>query len=320
MRDVHNLRGIDLNLLVVLEALLRERHVSRAAATLNMSQPAVSHALSRLRAQFDDPLLVRDAHGMALTGRGAALREPVARALEAVRAVVDTQRFDHKTVQRRFRLAMSDYSAALILPKLMRHMRKEAPNASLAVSQGSRDAMAGAVMKGEVDLAIGVFPKLADGLHAETLMEEHFQCLLDRANPHLSDGNLALDSYLAAPHVLVSMQGSATEEIDVALRRLRKRRRIVMTLPHYRVAPSIVAGTDLVLTLASRGLEGSERDNRVLSAPPPFDLPTFDIVQIWHERHKSDEAIVWLRDLVKNSVGAEEPHCAGGFETAASKL
>lgn len=314
MHDMHSLRGIDLNLLVVLDALLRERHVSRAAATLNMSQPAVSHALGRLRAQFDDPLLVRDARGMALTGRGAALREPVAHAVEAVRTVVDTQRFAPKTAQRSFRLAMSDYSAAIILPKLMRRLRREAPGVSLAVSQGSRDAMVGAVMKGEVDLAIGVFPSLADGLQTEVLIKEEFQCLLDRNNPHLSDGNLTLDGYLVAPHILVSMQGSAIEEVDIALRRIRKSRQIVMTLPHYRVAPTIVAETDLILTLASRGLKGSERDDRVLLVPPPFELLAFDIVQLWHERHKGDEAIVWLRDLVKDTVEADAPHRAEEFE------
>ena len=159
---MNNLGGIDLNLLVVLDALLAERHVSRAALRLNKSQPAVSHALARLRTLFDDPLLVRHGGQLELTVRALEIAPQLAGALAHMRQLMGSQPFDPRRERRAFRLAMSDYAALVLLPRLMAVLRRQAPYVDLIVSQASREVMMSQVVDGEIDLALGVFPTLAE--------------------------------------------------------------------------------------------------------------------------------------------------------------
>ncbi|MCW3479217.1 LysR substrate-binding domain-containing protein [Neisseriaceae bacterium JH1-16] len=288
---MNNLRRIDLNLLVILEALLAERHISRAAERLHMSQPAVSHALGRLRQLFDDPLLVRGAQGMAPTARALELNRPLAEALRQVHAVLGPTAFDPATAERTFRLGMSDYGAAAVLPALIKMLRREAPGVVLRVSQHSREAMAAQVADGELDLALGVFPQLPDGLRTETLFEEQFACALDAAT--LADGqHWDLETYLARPHALVAVRPDSVDEIDRALAACGARRHIALTLPHWSVAPALIAGTDLVLTAARRCLSHAPS---LAILPVPFALAPFAFTQIWHARADSDPGHAWLR-------------------------
>ena len=158
------LRRIDLNLLVTLQALLAERHVTRAAVRLNKSQPAVSHALAQLRKHFDDPLLVRREKGLTLTAKAQQLAEPLDQALDGLNCLLAMPDFDPSKASRRFRLALSDYAARIMLPHLARHLRSAAPGIDLAVSQGSsREALIGQLVDGEIDLALSIFSDLRGG-------------------------------------------------------------------------------------------------------------------------------------------------------------
>lgn len=152
------LRKIDLNLLLALHALLSERHVTRAALRLHRSQPAVSHALAQLRKHFDDPLLVRQGGGMALTARAQSLAQPLQDALSNLESLLATPLFEPAKAQRRFRLSLSDYASRIILPHLLRHLRQVAPGVDLAISQASRETMLAQLLDGELDLALGLFP------------------------------------------------------------------------------------------------------------------------------------------------------------------
>jgi DNA-binding transcriptional LysR family regulator len=298
IHPMHSLRSIDLNLLTVLDALLTERHVTRASEQLGMSQPAVSHALSRLRQMFDDPLFVRGPTGLVPTARALALTGPLRHALDHVRSMVVVPQFDPGASTICFRLAMSDYGAALILPRLLAYLRANAPGIELIVIQDSREEMARRVADGELDLAIGVFPSLAPDLRSSLILEERFQCLVDRDNPRLRRGRLSLEEYLAAPHVLVSVRGEPVGEVESALADLGRSRRVVAILPHFNVAPNVIVGTDLVLTLASRGLAACTADERLLILDPPFRIPAFTIVQVWHARNDASQALQWLRSLI----------------------
>lgn len=169
MQTIHDLRRIDLNLLVVLDALLRERNVSRAAERLAMTQPAVSHALSRLRDLLGDPLLVRVGNEMRLTARAKTLLGPLTEALARVRDVVLPGTFDPAFCRRTFRLAMSDYGSALVLPALLRKIRATAPSVDLFVVKGGRLETLRQVAESEVDGATGVFPMLPEGLSCDVL-------------------------------------------------------------------------------------------------------------------------------------------------------
>lgn len=300
MHHMNNLRAVDLNLLVILDALLSERHLSRAAERLHMSQPAVSHALARLRHLLGDPLLLRGKGGFQPTARALELARPLADALQSVRSVLGGAVFDAATAQRVFRLAMSDYGAALVLPALLRRLRVEAPGIDLAVGYASRPAMIAGVQDGEIDLALGVFPQLPQQLHRETLFEETFMCALDPAS--LAGEALHLDAYLARPHVLLaSGESGMAAEVDVALAQLGQVRRIAVRLPHWTVAPDILMGTDMILTVARRALQGRAAQGLALHAPP-FAIAPFRFETIRHHRTDGDAGIAWLRAAIAQAV------------------
>src|SRR5450830_26046 len=304
MHQMNNLRSVDLNLLVILEALLSERHLSRAAERLHMSQPAVSHALARLRHLLDDPLLLRGKGGFQPTARALELARPLAEALQSVRSVLGGAVFEAATAQRVFRLAMSDYGAALLLPRLLRRVRTQAPGIDLLVSYASRPAVVAAVQDGEIDLALGVFPQLPEQLHRETLFEESFVCALDPAS--LAPGaSLDLDTYLERPHVLVaSNENGMAAEVDAALAQLGHTRRIAVRLPHWTVAPELLLGTDLILTVAQRAVQGSVAQGLALYEPP-FAITPFQFELIRHRRTEGDAGIAWLRAAIARAVAPD---------------
>ncbi|CAO3452596.1 Transcriptional regulator, LysR family [Azospirillum argentinense] len=297
MHDMNTLRGIDLNLLVVLEALLAERHVSRTASRLNMSQPAVSHALGRLRHLFDDPLLIRRDGQLVPSARALELAPALTEALRQVREVLGPGGFDPAKEKRTFRLAMSDYGSAVVLPGLLRRLRLDAPGIDVVITQSNREAMLRQILDGDCDLAVGVFPDRPERIDSEQLFVERFACLADRTSLGAQD-RLDIGAYLARPHVLVAMKDQTSTEIDTALRAIGHTRRIAVTLPHWGNAPRLIQGTDLVLTVARKALALCEQDPAVVVFEPPFPIPPFPFVQVWHERRGGDPAHLWLRNAV----------------------
>ncbi|EGD03751.1 LysR family transcriptional regulator, partial [Burkholderia sp. TJI49] len=286
---MNNLARIDLNLLVTLHALLSERHISRTAVRLHRSQPAVSHALARLREIFGDPLLVRRAGRLELTARANELVEPLNDVLGRLGALIEPPAFDPSAAARVFRIAMSDYGARIVLPALVKTLRADAPGIELIVSQATREAMRMQLMDGEVDLALGVLPALQRELHAQPLFVESFACMADaRRMPRR--GALALDAWLARPHALVAMRDGMDNEVDRALARLRRERRIAVILPFWSVANDLIAGTDLVLTVARRNLDRARDDPRLRVFEPPFPIDSFEFAQHWHARRHGDAA------------------------------
>ncbi|SMF66377.1 MULTISPECIES: LysR family transcriptional regulator [unclassified Pseudomonas] len=291
------LRKIDLNLLLALHALLTEKHVTRAALRLHRSQPAVSHALAQLRRHFDDPLLIRQNGRMALTARAQALAKPLQDALGNLNALLAAPLFDPANAQRRFRLSLSDYASRIILPPLVRHVRQVAPGVDLAISQASRETMLAQLLDGELDLALGLFPELPQSITAQPLFEEHFISVADRQVLPAS-GGLALADWLARPHVLMAMHPDAHDEIERALAAHGLQRRIALALPHWSAAVEVLAGTDLILTVASRAV-GSLRQHQALRRfEPPLAIPSFAYQQAWHSRKDSDAGHRWLREAV----------------------
>ena len=204
---MNNLRDLDLNLLVILDVLLAERHVSRTAARLEMSQPAVSHALKRLRHLFADPLLVRAGSQLRPTPFALEIGENLHEALAAIRKTMRRDdKFVPSTVRRTFKLAMSDYGAFIFLPGILSHLRRFAPNTDLIVVTGTREEQIERLISGELDLAIGVFPAVPPTVRTSRLFAEQFACLLDRHN-RFCKGPFTLESYLNSPHLLVSVRG-----------------------------------------------------------------------------------------------------------------
>ncbi|ABA73061.1 LysR family transcriptional regulator [Pseudomonas fluorescens] len=297
---MNDLRRIDLNLLVILDALLTEQHVTRAAERLHLSQPAVSHALARLRDLLDDPLLVRAGSGLVPTARALELAAPLTETLAQVQSLLAPNTFDPTSARRTFRLAMSDYGAALILPGLIRTLRAEAPGIDLQISHASREGMVEGLLNGDIDLAAGVLPELPGELRSTPLFEERYVCLLDRQSLP-AGGVLDLPTYLSRPHVLLEMRGSGTPEIERTLTALRERRRVAISLPHWSVAPRFISGTDLILTVASRALNEVD-DQSLIVLPPPFEIAPFTFVSAWHKRRGGDQALNWLNRRIEQGI------------------
>ncbi|MCZ0990946.1 LysR family transcriptional regulator [Streptomyces diastatochromogenes] len=291
------LRRIDLNLLLTLHALLAEKHVTRAALRLNKSQPAVSHALAQLRTRFGDPLLVRHGGRMVLTARAEALTQPLEDALTSLNGLLSAPDFDPSLTRRRFRLSLSDYASRIVLPPLVRHVRHEAPGLDLAISQAGREAMLAQLTDGELDIALGVFPDVPEDIEVQTLFQEEFISLADKAVLP-AQGELSLEEWLERPHIMLAMRPDANDEIETALAARGLRRHLAVTLPHWSAAVDLLAGTDLILTVAGRAVGPMQRHRALRKFTPPLDLPRFAYQQAWHIRRANDPAHRWLREAV----------------------
>ena len=293
------LRNIDLNLLVVLDALLTEKHVTRTGLRLHLSQPAISHSLNKLRVLLDDPLLIRQGNEVVLSALAQNLQAPLKDILGQIEILLGQSiDFVPADSQRTFRVAMSDYGAAIVLPKLIVQLRAQAPGTSLVVIQDSRLGMLEQVEQGKIDLAVGVFAALPADVSSDVLFEETFTCLLNRRSLP-ENGVLDLDSYLARPHLLVSTDGSTQGEVDNVLRSQGLQRRVAVNVPHWGAAPGMIADTDLILTVATRTLDNLPLGDTLVSLAPPLTVAPFNYVQVWHNRFNQDPAHRWLRELVK---------------------
>lgn len=299
MHDVHHhleLAGVDLNLLVVLDALLAERSVTRAAGRVGLTQSATSHALGRLRTLTGDPLLVRAPRGaMVPTPRALALAEPVRRALADLSlALRGDAPFDPATARRTFRLAGSDYAELVLVPPLMDRLLVRAPSIDLWVAPAGasfHDELAA----GTLELAMAPLRGDEPGLYQRRLFDERFVCVVRAGHP-LARQKMTLARFLSYPHVLVAPRGKPGSWIDDELARLGKSRRIAVAVPHFLVAPYVLGGSDLVLTVAARVAETYARERELAVLPTPLPVPGFTMVALWHERMHHDAAHRWLRE------------------------
>jgi DNA-binding transcriptional LysR family regulator len=303
-----NLRQIDLNLLVAFDALTRERNVSRAARALGITQPALSHALKRLRMLFNDPILVRTASGMSPTTLAISLQPKIARILANIHSVLSvSSEFDPAVTKRTFRIAMSDAMIVEGLPFILRNIRKTAPNINLEISSAGPLESCGRVVEDAVDLAIGVFPDLPENMQREELYRDKLVCVTDRRHKKLKNGRLSLNEYLASPHVTVARNLDTGIQLDRILHSMSIERRIVASVPHYLAIPAVVRGTDLVAHSRKRliNIFKTSADLVVFPIPLPLKVPDLIFLQIWHERYHDDPGHQWLRSLVLKALKAD---------------
>lgn len=295
-----NIGSVDLNLLVALQALLAERHVTRAAARMGLTQPAMSHALGRLRATLDDPLLVRSKSGLQLTPRAAGLVEPLDRLLAgAGELLAPPGPFDPRTSTRRFRIAASDYMEIVLMPALLERLGREAPGIDIVLLRHAGHAMR-QLDEGEADLSlVPATPGTETGIVAQRILSEKFVCVV-RADHPLVGKRMTLERYLELAHVLVSPGGARGGLVDDALAKLGRSRRVAVVVPHFLVAPFLVERTDHVLTLAARIARSLAPAVKLKALAPPseLDLPGFDVRLCWHERDHADPAHAWLRSRI----------------------
>jgi len=301
MRQV-NLRGADLNLLVVLEALLEERSVTRAAGRLGMSQPAVSRALARLRKLFGDGLLVEGRGGYLPTARAEELRPRLRRALADIGDMLEASPFDPAAATGALRLLMLDLETATLVPPLLARLAVEAPKLDLdivAPGPGVLDALE----KDAVDAAVGVIDEAPAGIRRRGLYDDGFVTLLRSGHP-AAGRKLTLSRYCELGHIVVSVTGEGAAPVDAALTRIGRNRRVRVRVPSFLAAVEIAARSDLVVTLPSSLARTAGGMGRFLALPPPLELGRFTMSLLWHARRQDDPRHIWLRCRLVAAAGS----------------
>jgi len=294
------LAAVDLNLLVALDAVFSERNVTRAAIQIGRSQPATSHALNRARALFDDRLLVRTGGTLELTARGRVLAPQIRRILRELALVIDAQQsFDPRALES-ITVGATDYVGFVLLPYVFRLLQAVAPQLSVRVRNlEGPDALA-PLSSGVIDLAIGTFPRVPASLRTEVLFEDRFVCL--RRKSRAQSAHLTPERFAALGHVLVASPDVGKGPVDYALAKRGLTRRILASVPHFLVAPSIVRRTNLVLTTGQRVAEQFAPQLGLEKIPCPVALDPFSVCMIWHARSEDESAGQWLRDLLRQAT------------------
>lgn len=302
------LRRLDLNLLVVLDALFEESTVTRVAQRLQISQPTVSTGLGKLREVLDDELFVRSQGVMSPTPLAMSLREPVAAILRAIRHdILARAGFDPATSRETFTLSLSDIGELEFLPGLVRRLAEVAPFVRVKAVSRDPGSLADAMDAGEVDLAIGYFPDLTSAVFKQQRLFSHATAVIVREGHPEFDRGIDLAQYRAARHIAVQQRSRHSDVIELALAGQEIARDVVLTVSHYVNVPALVAQSDLVGTVAlplARRFAG-HCALRVLE--PPFAVPPREIKQVWHRRFDNAERLVWLRALVA-ATSQNQPH------------
>jgi DNA-binding transcriptional LysR family regulator len=294
-----NLRSFDLNLLLALKALLEEQNVSRAAEKLCLSQPAMSHVLSRLRNQLDDPILVKSASGMVPTARALALLEPTVAVLREIERIVESPpKFDPATSRRRFVIATSDYVVFAVLPKLAESIMRIAPNIELNIRQPIVGPPHIALEKENIDVAIGFDAIFGNTPHicSDALMDESMVCLTRQCNAAVPGDEITLEQFLDCKHMLITWREAGTGLVDDCLAKLGLRRNVSFILPNFLTTPWILEKTDLLLCLPRRMADTFVQLAPLKILPIPIDLPRYELRMLWHPRYEKDHAHMWLRE------------------------
>jgi DNA-binding transcriptional LysR family regulator len=290
------LSEIDLNLLVVFEAIYREGNLTRAAKKLHLTQPALSHALSRLRELFGDPLFSRTGRAMVPTPFARNMIVPVREALTTLeRSLFPGQTFDAKGSQRRFLVGVRDVLEATLLPALMVQLQSEARGVELYSIRIPSQELEAELIAGTIDAAIDIGMPMGAAIRHAALSEDAFALVARRDHPAFEQA-LDLEAYLALSHVLVSSRHKGPGLVDVVLHRMGKRRRIALRCQNDLAACHVVAQSDLVLTMPERYAELVNRGFDNVVHPLPLQVPPVDVHLYWHTGTEREPALVWLRE------------------------
>ena len=293
-----DIRKIDLNLLAVLEALLDERNVTRAAARLGYTQPTISGMLARLRDLFGDPLFTRTQRGMLPTPRAEALAAPLKQLLADSRRLVAREAFEPASAEMTYAVSTNDYMQHALLVPFVKLLRREASRIRLAVAPAIIEGLGDALARGRIDLALTVPEFAMSDLPSHFLYRERYAVAVRPQHPLARRGAMTIDSFCSYDHILVSPTGGSFEgPTDKALARLGRRRIVRYSVPSFLFMLELLLTDDLVALVPSRLLRDNKKRLAVLK--PPIDVPGFDVIAVWHQRVNKDVAHRWLRGRLK---------------------
>lgn len=288
----------DANLLITLALLIKTRSVTRTAAQLGTSQPSVSRALSQLRTLLEDPLLVRTRGGMALTQRAEDLAEPLQQWLTATNNLLEREAFEPAVLTRRFRVASTDFGVLAVIAPAMAEFMRQAPGATIEVVP-LKGSMTNELGSGDVDLLVSGLEPDPRQAFEQHLFRDEFACLF-RPNHVLAraEGILSLDAFLEWPHIAMAVGDDDFDRADFRLGTAGRTRRVIGRLPYFSVAPTVIAGSDALITLPARAAAQYSALYGLGMRPAPLELGDIDYRLFWHARTDRDPASRWLRDLL----------------------
>ncbi|UHQ56136.1 LysR family transcriptional regulator [Microbulbifer sp. YPW16] len=286
------LKQMDMNLFLVLDAIYSQRNLTRAAEQLHITQPAVSNALARLRRSLDDPLFTRTPSGMNPTPLTERIMPQVHQALALLGGSLNQQaQFDPATASKTLRLSMNDMAETLLLPRLLERLQERAPGISVESFYVPRDQLVKELAANTLDFGLDIPLVSAPQLHQQRLSNDRYLCMLRSDHPLAEQDGLTLEQYLQLEHVHVSSRRSGPGLVDIALNKLGRRRDIRLRVQHYWVAPAVVMRTDLALTVPA--ILANQYPVRLFELP--FQVPQLDWHLLWHKNQHEDPASIWLR-------------------------
>jgi DNA-binding transcriptional LysR family regulator len=290
--------SIDLNLLLVFQEVYRARRISGAAKRLGLTQSAVSNALARLRRTFGDELFVRTAHGMQPTPFAEQLAEPVGAALAQVELALNQRSgFDPASSTRRFTVAMSDVGEVYFMPALIERCRDVAPHVRISSVRAGSIALKEEMESGRVDLAIGAFDDVSEALYQRLLFRQPYVSMFRIGHP-LASGEVTLERFIAAEHLLVDSADSPYERINQLLEKAGIGAATRFRVPHFTAVPYIVSAGELVVTVPQKLAQRASAPFGLVWIVPPLALPSLQTNVFWHRRFNQDPGNQWLRGLV----------------------
>jgi DNA-binding transcriptional LysR family regulator len=289
-----DLKKVDLNLLVALEALLQEQSVTKAAARIGRSQPAMSRALARLRKTFDDPLFVAVGRGLGPTARALELRRRLAPILDDVRDLLDPPRFDPSTATTEFRINAPDATVMLLLGEFLARVAEKAPHMDVTISSAAAGQL-DALDAGEIDLAVDTFVDAPDEFHRQSLFESHLVAVVRQEHPARRQ-TFDLSAFLIWPHIWIDTATSRV--LDAQLERQGIQRRCSVRINSFFTGAMIAAKTDCIMVLPDKVASRACELAPLAMLPMPVKLPRLTLDQLWHPRRQHEASHIWLRNTI----------------------
>ena len=293
-----NIALVDLNLLIVFDAVMRERNVTRASKRIGMTQPAVSNALNRLRHLAKDDLFIRTSEGVVPTARAISLAPPIRQAINLVENAFDPSSFDPKKADDNFNIAISNYTASIIFPRLAEILEKKAPNINIRSKQLGDVDLLKELEAANLDFIIAG-QQLNEGSNcvAAPLYNEHFVCVMRKGHPLSKKNKLTVHDFASSKHLMVATTGKAFGFIDYLLELKGLKRRVAMTVNQFLVAPNIIRKSNMILTCSKRVAENFKLEG-VKILPIPLITNPLKLKILWHKRADSNPGNQWIREQI----------------------
>lgn len=294
-----NLRSVDLNLLVMLDVLLEEKHITKAAERLNITQSAMSKSFVRLKEMFDDPILDRVSGEYELTVKAARLVNPVKEVLNDIQEIIDSISFQPKTTKRTFIINTLDHIELIVSDKYMKLLEEESPNSKIIFM--SRNSYAfDHLVKGNCDVILAVKPNhCPEDIVVEELYKDRLICIIDKEHP-LANKPMSLDGFLSFPHCILKTDFD-DPMVDIALAKINKTRRITKESPNFVASISSLKGTNMIISVPESSAQAADKLVDFVTNELPFEVPEITMSMMWHKRNQDRQGHVWFREQLKSS-------------------